>query len=105
MAVLASLVAVSLGSWYLNAVRRRVGGPLPLVLKTAELQGVIAEKLVGRGGKKAGRLARLFIDVQFEAFPADWCRERFSNPYPPASMVFGDGAWERYEAQAAGGSS
>jgi hypothetical protein len=43
------------------------------------------------------RLTALFLDVTFRAFPDEWCMRAFGVPYPPLSVVFGNGSQERYQ--------
>lgn len=54
------------------------------------------DEWAGRLGNNP-RLLALFMDATFKAFPAEWCMRTFNVPYPPLSVVFGNGSRERYE--------
>ena len=43
------------------------------------------------------RLCRLFVEAQFETLGEGWCRKTFKRAYPPPSVVFGNGSWDRYQ--------
>ena len=46
---------------------------------------------------KSPKLCRLYVESQFNAMPAEFCREKFGKSYPPVNVCFGGRAWERYQ--------
>lgn len=62
--------------------------------------GAVVERLARRPA-----LVGLFLDAQFESMPADFCLRAFRVPYPPPSVCFGEGSWERWDAYQRSGRS
>jgi len=61
--------------------------------------GTFSTKLVGEVAQKLKNpsFAVLFIEAQFSSMPYSFCMDKFSKPYPPASVVFGGRCFERYD--------
>lgn len=72
------------------ANRLRRGNWLGKVSKTALRP--VAEQL------KEVKLARLFVEAQFNGLPPDFCKDKFGMVYPPVNVCFGGKCFERYFA-------
>lgn len=90
-----TLCEEALRSSYVRAVRQREANIhwWRLINKPVEIKILkgTAEKLVEPA------LARLFVDAQFEGLPTDWCINTFKQTYPPFTVCFGEGSWDRYQ--------
>ena len=84
--------AACLKSKYRKMVARRVSRGTTFPVKVHELTlRAVAKKL----GDEA--MVDIFVEAQFAALPSDFCLRCFNRLYPPATIVFGNNCWARYE--------
>ena len=84
---MAGIVTLLLKNQWVRAARRRSGESVSFPVRLrGETVRSIARYLTDL------RLARVFIEAQFEAFPADVCQELYNRKYPPAEVCFGGDA-------------
>lgn len=82
-------------SLYTKAVTTRSGRkvPKPEISRVTRVSDQLGDS----------RLCEMFIEAQFARMPSEWCKEKFNRPYPPVSVVFGEGSYEAYRAYVDGG--
>ncbi|MFA5752738.1 MAG: hypothetical protein WC910_06705 [Bacteroidales bacterium] len=80
---------------YVRAVRTRSGDSLWFATLSEEKHVRLLRQIAEEIGD--ARLAKLFVDAQFDSLPETFCLDHFDRSYPPFSICFGEGSLDRYE--------